>query len=86
MVQIVPRLLLLFSVGFITWSLVLLRNHAQTENRAGRLAGLIFCDEVIGITTGVFLARSGGASDVIAVASGGTVAAFLMMRFFGRKG
>ena len=78
------RPLVLFIAGFVTWSLVLLRNHMQAKNRALALTCLIFCDDFIGIATGVWLARSGGLSDIVAVAFGGSAAAFVLMRHFSR--
>jgi hypothetical protein len=84
MFQTALRLLVLGFAGFLTWGLVLLRNHAQDCRRAALLASLICCDELIGITLGVYLARKGGASDIVVVALGGALAAFLMMKICGK--
>ena len=73
------RLAVMFGVGLVTWLLVLLRGLALEKRQPWLLSGLIFLDECLGIGTGVFLARWGTWPDVLAVASGGTVAAWVVL-------
>jgi len=73
------RLVVMFGVGLVTWLLVLLRGLALEKRRLWSLSGLIFLDECLGIGTGVFLARWGTWPDVLAVAFGGTVAAWVVL-------
>jgi hypothetical protein len=73
------RLCVMFGVGLATWLLVLLRGLALEKRRCWSLSGLIFVDECVGIGTGMFLARWGAWPDVLAVALGGTVAAWVVL-------
>ena len=78
------NLLLLFGLGFVTWLLVFLRSYALDTRRTWWLSGVIFTEEALGISVGVWLARNGGWPEVAAVALGGTVAAALAVRLFRR--
>lgn len=84
--MIALRLCLMLVVGFATWLLVLLRGLALEKRQASSLAGLIFVDECVGIGTGVFLARWGTLPDIVAVALGGALAAWVVLRRTGGAG
>jgi hypothetical protein len=75
---------LLFGLGFVTWLLVFLRSYALDTRRTWWLSGVIFADETLGISVGVWLARNGGWPEIVAVAAGGTVAAAVAVRLFRR--
>ncbi|MEN6335908.1 MAG: hypothetical protein ABFE01_16770 [Phycisphaerales bacterium] len=74
------RLFVMFLLGLGTWLLVLLRGLALEKRRLWSLSGLIFVDECVGIGTGVFLARWGTWTDMLAVAAGGAIAAWVVLR------
>lgn len=74
------RFVLLFGVGFLSWFLALVRTFATIDRRTSLLCSLIFVEEVFMIWTGVWLARTGTMFDVLAVALGGPVAAFLAIK------
>ena len=77
--------ILLFAIGFVTWFVVLLRAYVLDGRQTAYLCCLIFTDEAIGIGTGIWLARNGGWQEVIAVAAGGTLAAWVAMKLFKRR-
>jgi len=72
--------LIMFVVGFVTWFLVLLRGYALEQRHTKLLCSTVFIDELLGIGTGIYLARYGTAIDVMACAIGGTLAALVIMR------
>jgi hypothetical protein len=78
----IPRLCIMFALGLATWLLVFLRSHSWDSGRVLWLSGVIFAEEALGICVGVWLARSGGLADIMAVAAGGTVAAAVAVRVF----
>ncbi len=74
------RLVLIFGVGFLTWSLALVRTLAIIKQQVWLLCGLVFTEEVAMLVTGMWLARSGTCLDALSCALGGVVAAYLVMR------
>jgi len=78
------RLVLIFFLGFVTWGLVFLRSYALDTRRTWWLSGVIFAEEIIGISVGVWLARCGDWSEIVTIAAGGTVAATIAVRLFRR--
>jgi hypothetical protein len=79
------RVAVMFWLGFLTWGLALGRSVAWDARHTGWLTFVIFLDELAGIGTGVFLARSGTWLEAVSVALGGAAAAAVVM-MFKRKG
>lgn len=79
--MILLRLAIMFLMGFLTWGLALGRSLAWDRQHTAWLTCVIFLDELAGIGTGVFLARSGTWLEAIAVATGGAAAAATIMVF-----
>lgn len=77
---IIGRLILMFVIGFITWSLALYRFLATEQRQVGLLCGLIFTEEFTALCLGKFLANSGFYYEAAAIAAGGTLASYLILR------
>ena len=75
----------LFLVGFVTWFLALARTLALVQRRASLLCTLIFAEESTVLLTGIWLARHGSLSDVIACAVGGVVASIVILKIFKKR-
>lgn len=78
-------ILLMFVLGFVTWSLVLARSAAWDSRHTSLLMGVIFVDDLVGIGTGVYLARQGTIPEIIACALGGTFAALVVTRIYKKR-
>lgn len=78
--MILLRLLLCFLVGLSVWLLTFGRSAAWHGRRAGWLVSVVMLDELLGIATGMYLARQGSWFEAIACALGGAVAAWIMLR------
>ena len=78
--MILFRLGLLFVIGLATWLLAFGRSAAWDAKHRGYLIGIVFADEVLGIGTGMYLARNGTWLEAIVCALGGTAAVWIVMR------
>jgi len=72
-------LLLAYLAGLITWSLALYRGLALERRQLWRLSGVIFVDEMLAISVGVWLARSGTLAEIVACALGGATASVVLL-------
>lgn len=77
--------IIMFFIGFITWSLAVCRILVLENRRMILLCGLVFTDELITMKLGMYLARSGTNIDAIACAVGGAIAAWLIVWIFDRR-
>jgi hypothetical protein len=79
------KILLMFVLGFVTWSLVLARSAAWDSRHVGSLMGVIFVDDLVGIGTAVYLARQGTIPEIVACALGGAFAGLIVLLVVRRK-
>lgn len=77
---LIGRLILMFVIGFVTWSLALYRFLATEQRQVGLLCGLIFIEEFTALCLGKYLANSGFYYEAAAISAGGTLAAYLILR------
>ena len=73
-------LCLLILAGFATWSVALMRNCALDTRRAWLLAVLIFADEYLELLVLSWVANHVTQANIVAVALGGAVAGFIVIR------
>jgi len=84
-------ILVLFGVGYLTWSLALVRTFALLKQRKVLVSSLIFVEETVMLLIGVWLAEryqvNGWKSlpEIISCALGGASAAFTVMITEDRK-
>lgn len=78
--MILARLFLWFLIGLATWLLTFGRSLAFRRLQPGRLIAIVFADEVIALTMGMWLAREGTIFDAIGCALGGSMAVLIMMK------
>jgi len=74
------RLLILFAIGLSAWGLTFGRALAWDTRRAGWLVAIVMADEMVGLWTGMWLAREGSWYEALALALGGGLSALLMLR------
>ena len=79
------RLLAMFLAGFLIWLLTFARSITFRERRLGWLCGVIFLDEMCGISIGIWLARYGTMWEALCCAAGGTLAAVFIIKVLNRK-
>ena len=79
------RPIIFMFAGFCTWYLALVRTVFLIRQQKTLLCILVFCDELVTICLGVWLARHGTFVEIISLALGGAVAASIVVRKMGDK-